>query len=186
VTGPARLIRKVAGCLQHVRMETLTIRKITYIGPPEPASALAQLLREQGVEVKVAPPLEMRSAASDFVRDVAVEMVASGGLAAIFLAVRKFREWFPHARVEIGGDQEDQEVSAPQPSPEQWWAGLDEAGRSKYRDAARSGRLTQELFDKMVAAGINPTSWQFLPGGEWQKLFPPAYIRLVKREMLGE
>jgi hypothetical protein len=73
-----------------------------------------------------------------------------------------------------------------QPSPEQWWASLGEADRSKYRDAASSGRLTQELFDKTVAAGINPTSWQFLPCADGRSSLPARYIRFVKRTMLGE
>jgi len=89
------------------RMDTDTTRRVTYVGPALPARDLVQLLREHGAEVRVVP-VRLPSASGEVVRDVAVEMVATGAVAAILLAVHTFRQRFPHTTVEVEGhDDED-------------------------------------------------------------------------------
>jgi hypothetical protein len=70
---------------------------VAYSGPPALASAFAQMLREQGLEVDYTPPLERRGAETDAIAAVIGFAVNSGGQATIALvraAVDRFRARF--------------------------------------------------------------------------------------------
>ncbi len=64
--------------------------KVVYTGPSAYVSALAQSLREQGVEVDFVPPVERRGAAEVF-EAVVVSLACSGAYDAIKAGVNKFR-----------------------------------------------------------------------------------------------
>jgi len=67
------------------------------------------------------------------------------------------------------------------PSPEQWWQSLNETDRQAYMEAAKRGRLTQELFEKMAAAGIRVPQWTF--GDDRLEYYVPhEYVWFVNRK----
>lgn len=84
-----------------------TTRRIIYEGPAHFAGLLAQMLREEGVQVDYEPPLEERGA-QEFARDVIVDLTASGMGAAIMLALQKFDQRMRgRATARIEEDDED-------------------------------------------------------------------------------
>ena len=81
------------------RMESNTVR-LTYRGGVRGVSMLAQMLEEQGVSVRYAPPRETRDM-SEEVAIVAVVLSATGNIHDIAAAVQKFRQEFgAHAQIE--------------------------------------------------------------------------------------
>jgi hypothetical protein len=75
-----------------VRGMTTETHRIVYRGGAPGALMLARMLRAEGVTVDWEPPEEQRGGGLDFARDVAVEMVAAGGIAAISAVIAKFRD----------------------------------------------------------------------------------------------
>jgi hypothetical protein len=47
----------------------------------------------------------------------------------------------------------------PQPTPEEWWASLDEADRAAFKAAWRDRRLTEELYQKLSDANVPVQQW---------------------------
>ncbi len=89
-----------------VERQTTTLR---YEGNPAIASALAQMLREEGVDVEWERPYEARDLLTAM-EAVAVYYFCKGSDAAIRLAVERFRKRFPNTKVtrnddEDGGDE---------------------------------------------------------------------------------
>jgi len=82
-----------------------TTRTITYEGSAARASALVQMLEQQGVHVEWEQPQEQRSFGADVVV-VVLSLVASGLYDGIKAGVARFRERFPRAVVIIVGDDE--------------------------------------------------------------------------------
>lgn len=77
---------------------------LRYEGLPAFASALAQMLQEEGVQVTYQPPVEGRGAVTDMAQDVIVNLVTIGSTAAITAAVERFRRRFRDVRVEEEDD----------------------------------------------------------------------------------
>jgi hypothetical protein len=88
---------------------------ITYKGEPACASALVQMLEQEGVQVDWTPPTERRSArdalgwltVSDDINAVLVSLVCNGTKPAIKAGVDKFRKRFPRAKVEVEDGPDD-------------------------------------------------------------------------------
>jgi hypothetical protein len=78
-------------------------RTVVYQGPAPYAGMLAQMLREQGVQVKYTPPEERRGLAGDL-NEVIVNLISTGSAAAIGLAIKKFLERKPRAKVNVEDD----------------------------------------------------------------------------------
>jgi hypothetical protein len=68
-------------------------KRVTYTGSPRLASAVAQMLEEEGVEVTYTPPTEQRDL-STMAQAVTVYFFCKGSEAAIAAALRKYRERF--------------------------------------------------------------------------------------------
>jgi hypothetical protein len=83
--------------------ETTTV---TYRGPSAFASALAQMLQEEGVRVDYAPPPEERSGLGMVAGAIVLNIVCSGTYDAIKASIRRFKEsrFGPTADVEIPDD----------------------------------------------------------------------------------
>jgi hypothetical protein len=79
---------------------THTTRRVTYRGDPAGASMLAQMLEQEGVKVKWERPREQRGGIGEMAQEVVVQMVATGGVAAIATAIAKFRKHM-HDRAEV-------------------------------------------------------------------------------------
>jgi hypothetical protein len=75
-------------------------RVITYQGGAEPLRHLLRLLREQGVWVVYQPPQRKRGT-SGIAGEFVLNMTLAGAYDDMQLAVRKLRERFPDAWVEI-------------------------------------------------------------------------------------
>jgi hypothetical protein len=77
-------------------------RKIRFEGNREVASALVQFLREEDVRVDVdwEPHDESRGLEAD-ITQVLLDIAATGAVAAMKLAVKRFRQAFPGAQAEI-------------------------------------------------------------------------------------
>lgn len=69
------------------------------------ASALVQMLREQGVHVDWTPPREQRDLAG-MAEEVAVNLVSTGTLVAIGAAVKRFRQRFPKIKLKVEGEDD--------------------------------------------------------------------------------
>ncbi len=82
-------------------------RTITVYAPGPRASALVQMLREEGVEVEWEPPQEQRGV-GDMAVGFVLSLVASGAYDGIKAAVKKFREWLPGVRVEVEGEEDEE------------------------------------------------------------------------------
>jgi hypothetical protein len=82
---------------------TTTLR---YEGDPAIASALAQMLREEGVEVEWERPYEARSLLTAM-EAVAVFYFCKGSDLAIKLAVERFRRRFPTSKVSKQADDDE-------------------------------------------------------------------------------
>lgn len=76
------------------------------------------MLHEEGVGVESTPPREYRSLGPDL-NELAVSLTTTGTLAAIGLAVKKFRDWAPRAKVEIEGEDEAPDDGGSWPTPTQ-------------------------------------------------------------------
>lgn len=87
-------------------MDSKTV--LRYEGNPAIASALGQMLTEEGVEVEWERPVEYRGAA-EMAEAVAVYFICAGSSAAIKLAVERFRQRFPDTKVSRSDDQDDDE-----------------------------------------------------------------------------
>jgi hypothetical protein len=82
--------------------------RIRYEGGAAIVGALAQMLREEGVEVTYEPPDEWRSPTiPTVVAAVVVNMIANGAYDAIKAGIRRFRGLFPRSSVEIEDDDAD-------------------------------------------------------------------------------
>jgi hypothetical protein len=68
---------------------------------------LAQMLREEGVQVEYEPPEEQRGLGVDVAAGVIVYILTKGADEAIKAAVRRFRERAPHNKVTIEGDEDE-------------------------------------------------------------------------------
>jgi hypothetical protein len=79
---------------------------IRYEGGPARVGALAQELREAGVEVEYEPPTEERGA-GQIAQDVVIGIAANGAYEAIKTAIARFREHHPHSIVELEEDDGD-------------------------------------------------------------------------------
>jgi hypothetical protein len=66
------------------------ITTITYEGPPVAVSALAQMLREEGVDVGYKPPQERRG--GGIAEEVVVGLLCNGLYAAMTAGVQRFRD----------------------------------------------------------------------------------------------
>jgi hypothetical protein len=85
--------------------------RVTYHGSPPFVGALAQMLREEGLDVEdYEAPMEGRSVGVG--EAVAIGLVVNGTYDALKIAVKKFREHWPKARVEIEGEEGDGEDAA--------------------------------------------------------------------------
>ena len=71
---------------------THTTRRVTYRGHPSGAPMLAEMLKREGVKVKWERPREQRGGIGEMAQEVVVQMVATGGVAAIATAIAKFRK----------------------------------------------------------------------------------------------
>jgi len=80
--------------------------RLRFEGGPARVGALAQELREAGVEVDYEPPTEERGA-GQIAADVVVGIVANGTYDAVKTAVGRFRERHPHSTVELEDDDGD-------------------------------------------------------------------------------
>jgi hypothetical protein len=81
------------------RMESDTVR-LTYRGGVRGVSMLAQMLEEQGVSVRYAPPRETRDM-TEAAAIVVVVLSATGNIHDIAAAVQRFRQKFgSHAQIE--------------------------------------------------------------------------------------
>lgn len=85
-----------------------TTRKITYRGNPSTATALVSMLHAQRVRVEVEQPTEYRNDLSAL-EAVALSMIANGAYEAIKAGVAEFKRRFPRERVEIEGEEPDDE-----------------------------------------------------------------------------
>lgn len=84
--------------------------RVTYRGNPAFASMLVQMLKEQGVAVEWERPQEQRGL-GDMAQGVVVDMVASGGLLAIKVAVDKFRKHMHgRAAATVEDDEQDDDL----------------------------------------------------------------------------
>jgi len=78
-------------------------KTITHEGDPARASALVQMLEQQGAHVRWTPPREERGLAAD-VTTVVINLVSARLAAGIAAAARQFRRRFPKATVKFEGD----------------------------------------------------------------------------------
>lgn len=85
-----------------------TERIVTYEGPAPFASLLAQILREEGVDVSYEPPTEKRGA-GEVLETVVVSLFCAGTYDAIKYGVQRFAasRLGRNARTEIEGEDED-------------------------------------------------------------------------------
>jgi hypothetical protein len=81
-------------------------KSVEYIGPPAFVGALAQCLREEGVEVDYEPPIEERGG-TEVAREVVIGIMANGAWAAIVLGVKKYRKRFGKGRVKLEGEDDE-------------------------------------------------------------------------------
>jgi hypothetical protein len=81
-------------------------RTITYHGSVVRASALVEMLRQEGVQAEWPPPFEARGRGA-FANEVAFSVVSTGTLAGIVAAVKKFRKLAPECKVEVEGEPDD-------------------------------------------------------------------------------
>jgi len=71
---------------------------------------LAEMLKREGVKVKWERP-EQRGGIGEMAQEVIVQMVATGGVAAIATAIAKFRKHVHHrAEVTIEDDEQDDDL----------------------------------------------------------------------------
>lgn len=93
-------------------MDVEVTRTITYRGKPPWHTALVQFLEEEGVRVEWSPPSveEPRGIGAD-VNQVVVNLISTGTVAAIALAVRKFRNYGPQSKgkVDVEGEPQDED-----------------------------------------------------------------------------
>lgn len=86
--------------------------QLRYFGPPALASALVQMLSEQGVEVDWSPPLERRGigdVAEGILIGVAIDTTKDALEAGVHAAIAKFRSRFGDAATITDGDDQDDE-----------------------------------------------------------------------------
>jgi hypothetical protein len=87
-------------------------RTITYRGTPPWHTALVQFLENEGVRVEWTPPAdeEPRGIGAD-VNQVVVNLISTGTVTAIAVAVRKFRNYGPRSKgkVEVEGELPDED-----------------------------------------------------------------------------
>lgn len=65
---------------------------------------LKQMLAEEGVEVTGGSAGTEERGAGEFAEQVATNLVADGAIAAVMLAVKRFKKRVPKAKVEIDGE----------------------------------------------------------------------------------
>jgi hypothetical protein len=86
-----------------------TTRRVTYRGNPEGAPMLARMFEQEGVRVKWKRPQEQPDMAG-MAQEVIVNMVTSGSLLAIRVALDKFRKHMhatAEATIEDDGQDDD-------------------------------------------------------------------------------
>jgi len=81
-------------------------RTIKYQGNTARVGALAHMFEQQGVRVGWTPPREQRGLGAD-VNEVIVNLVSTGSVVAITAAGKRFRERFPHHKVDVEGEEHD-------------------------------------------------------------------------------
>ncbi len=87
----------------------MTTTRLTYVGPPAYASALAQSLEEQGLVAEYAPPYETMDLTTAMAA-VSVIFSVTGSLPEIAACVRAFTSRFSGTRVEGLPTEETQTV----------------------------------------------------------------------------
>jgi hypothetical protein len=66
-----------------------------------------------------------------------------------------------------------------EPTPEQWWARLDEVDRAAYMNASRTGLMGFDLWHKLIDAGIS--AWpRAVEDQPWQYRMPGPYLRYAR------
>jgi hypothetical protein len=88
----------------------VTATRLIYVGPPAYASALAQLLEEQGLGAEYAPAVETKDLLATAMAAVSVIFSVPGPLPEITSCVRTFTTRFPGTRVEGLPTEETQTV----------------------------------------------------------------------------
>ena len=91
-----------------------TTRRVTYRGNPAFASMLVQMLEVEGATVEWERPTEQRGM-GEMAQEVIVQLVATGGVAAIAAAVAKFRKHL-HGRAEVTVEVDEQDNDANGPA----------------------------------------------------------------------
>lgn len=83
-------------------------RMITYQGGPARSALLAQMLRDEGLQVQWTPPEERRGIDySADIQSLVVTLTAVGLVTSMRVAVSKFRNRVPSAKVKIEGDEDE-------------------------------------------------------------------------------
>jgi hypothetical protein len=75
--------------------------------------------------------------------------------------------------------------SRPAPTPEQWWARLDDAQRAAYVEAAQAKRLTKDLWDDLALQGVPVSAWQ-TENNPFEYYFPIAFLQFVSAKARAE
>jgi hypothetical protein len=66
-----------------------------------------------------------------------------------------------------------------EPTPEQWWAGLDEVDRAAYIHASRTGLMGFQLWLKLADAGV--LAWpRAVEDPPWEYRMPGPYLQYVR------
>ena len=66
-----------------------------------------------------------------------------------------------------------------QPTPAEWWDGLDEADRIAYMAASKRGAVGFTLWDALHKAGI-PAAPAYLDGHPWEYALPSPYLEYAR------
>lgn len=77
---------------------------LTLTGPPRLASALAQMLKAEGAQVRYSPPVERRSVV-DAAQEVVVQLTVNGVTASVAAAIYRFRSRWPGVNVAGGPER---------------------------------------------------------------------------------
>jgi hypothetical protein len=88
----------------------ITETRITYEGNPAFVGRLVRMLEDEGVEVRWQPPEERRDVRG-MAEEVVVDLVPSGVWTSIMAAVRKFRGQFGQSKVDVEGEDDEDDES---------------------------------------------------------------------------
>jgi hypothetical protein len=70
-------------------------------------------------------------------------------------------------------------ISVPQPTPAEWWAGLDEAVRVAYMAASKRGATGFDRWDALHVAGSHAPA-DHLMGHPWEYQLPSPYLEYAR------